>query len=434
MIRLRRGVRLQLLAFAVVSALGVSYVGLRYVGLGDRLLGGTYTVSADFPDSGGIFTNAEVTYRGVQVGRVGTLHLRPDGVRVDLVIDRNAPRIPAGARAVVADRSAVGEQYVDLQPDNDQGPYLRSGQVLPMARNRLPIATQTLLLNLDRLVNSVDQQDLATVIDELGTAFEGTGPTLGDLLNQSGDLLASARQALPETIQLIRDARVVLDTQVRSGSAITSFSHDLSLLTAQLKTSDPDLRALLAAGPPATTELTALLTENRTDLGVLLANVDTLSQLTVRRVAGLEQILVTYPQAVAGGATVAPGDGTAHFGLVINVSDPLICTAGYGGTPRRVPQDTSDVPANTQARCTEPPGSPIDVRGAQNAPRAGVPAAEPAPPGGTSGVPATPARPTRPAAPADPLAGLPLPGLTGGDQQVLGDRSWLALLLNGLSG
>ena len=35
---------------------------------------------------------------------------------------------------------------------------------------------------------------------------------------------------------------------------------------------------------------------------------------------------------------------------------------------------------------------------------------------------------TRPSTPP------PTPGSTGGDQSLLGDRSWLALLLNGVSG
>ena len=416
---LRAPVRIRLAAFAVVSALGVAYVGLDYVGLSRELLGGDYTISADLPDSGGIFTNAEVTYRGVQVGRVGELHLLPNGVRVDLRIDRHAPPIPADAGAVVSDRSAVGEQYVDLRPNRVGGPYLRPGQVIPMDRGQVPVATQTLLLNLDRLVNSVDRQSLGTVVDELGTAFAGTGPELADLLDQGNALLDSARDALPETLALIRDARVVLDTQVDSGSAVRDFAHGLALLTAQLRASDPDLRTVLAQGPPAVTELTTLLSGNRTDLGVLLANLDTLSQITVRRTAGLEQVLVTYPNVVAGGFTVAPGDGTAHFGLVLNVGDPPPCTAGYGGTSRRVPQDTTDVPANTAAGCTEPAGSPTDVRGAQNAPRAGTPGAAPRPAPGLA---------TRPSTPP------PTPGSTGGDQSLLGDRSWLALLLNGVSG
>jgi len=41
-------------------------------------------------------------------------------------------------------------------------------------------------------------------------------------------------------------------------------------------------------------------------------------QLLVRHRDGIEEILEVYPLAVAGGYTVAPGDGTAHFGLVLN--------------------------------------------------------------------------------------------------------------------
>ena len=86
------------------------------------------------------------------------------------------------------------------------------------------------------------------------------------------------------------------------------------------------------------------------------------------RLDGVEQLLVTYPDNLAGGYTVVPGDGTSHFGLVLNAADPPVCTQGYGGTDKRTPQDTSDVPANTDARCTLPRGSASSVRGAQNAP------------------------------------------------------------------
>jgi phospholipid/cholesterol/gamma-HCH transport system substrate-binding protein len=111
-----RTVRAQLLAFATVTAVGVSYVGTEYTGLADALLDRGYTVRAQFTGSGGIFSGAEVTYRGVPVGRVGAMRLTGDGVSVALEIDDEAPRIPADTLAVVANRSAVGEQYVDLQP------------------------------------------------------------------------------------------------------------------------------------------------------------------------------------------------------------------------------------------------------------------------------------------------------------------------------
>ncbi len=48
-----RTVKAQLLAFATLTAVGVSYVGAEYTGLVDEVLDRGYTVRADFPESGG---------------------------------------------------------------------------------------------------------------------------------------------------------------------------------------------------------------------------------------------------------------------------------------------------------------------------------------------------------------------------------------------
>jgi phospholipid/cholesterol/gamma-HCH transport system substrate-binding protein len=68
-----------------------------------------------------------------------------------------------------------------------------------------------------------------------------------------------------------------------------------------------------------------------------------------------------------------PDDGTAHLGLALNIFDPLPCTKGYEATPRRAGNQVADTSANRQAFCAEPQGSPVDVRGSQNVPRAGRP-------------------------------------------------------------
>lgn len=359
-----RVVRIQLLAFGAITVLGVGYAGAEYVGLGDQVVSPGYTVRADFADTGGIFTNAEVTYRGVPVGRVGPIRLDADGVLVDLDI-RHGVQIPADAIAVVADRSAVGEQYVDLQPRSGGGPYLRAGSTIARGDTRLPLPTTELMVNLDRLVNSVNRQDLQTTIDELGAAFAGTGPDLQRLIDSGDSLIQTAQQNLPQTTELIDQSGKVLRTQLDEGSSILGFSRDLAALTGQVRASDPDLRAVLSSGVAAAGELRNLLQTTRPTLGILLGNLVSVGQITEARLPGLEQVLVTYPYVVAGGFTVAPGDGTAHFGLVLNVDNPPPCTYG---TAQRVPQDTSSQPADTSVHCDAPRGSPTDVRGAQNVP------------------------------------------------------------------
>ncbi|MGW9027344.1 MCE family protein [Streptomyces sp. NPDC055722] len=417
-----RTIKAQLLAFATVTAVGVSYVGAEYTGLADDLLGRGYTVTADFAESGGIFPGAEVTYRGVPVGRVGDLRLNGSGVSVPLEIEDGAPRIPADTLAVVADRSAVGEQYVDLQPRRSDGPYLMDGSPIPRSRTRVPLPVTDLVLSLDRLVNSVGKDDLRTTVDELGKAFSGTGPRLGRLVDSGNELVESATDSLPQTVSLIEDSRKVLKTQADEGSAIKSFSRDLAALTDRLKSSDGDLRRLIGNTAPAAQQVDSLLKSTRLDLPVLLANLISGGQVTVARLPGVEQALVTFPVVVAGSYTVVPGDGTTHFGLVVNVDDPPACTQGYG-TRRRDPADTSTRPANTGARCTAPRGSKTSVRGAQNAP------------GASSG--SGSANQSAYVTPYDPETGTatgpdgtPVEiGSTGGEQTVFGKESWQWLLV-----
>lgn len=427
---IRRGVKAQLAVFLVITMVGISYVSARYVGLGERLFGSGYVVTADFPTSGGIFANAEVTYRGVTIGRVDRLRLADDGVHVDLRIDTGR-RVPTDTIAVVENRSAVGEQYVDLQPRSAGAPFLAAGDTVSGPDNRTPLPTEKLLLDLDRLVRSVGKQDLVTVIDELGSAFSGTGRDLQRLLDSGDALTRAATDNLEPTITLIKDGRTVLGTQRASGSAIRSFATDLAALSQTLRTSDGDLRKVLDNGVVASRELAALVRTNRPAIAALLANLLTTGQVTVARLAGLEQVLVTYPDNVAGGYTVVPGDGTSHFGLVLNAADPPVCTQGYGGTAQRLPSETSDQPANTDARCTLPRGSASSVRGAQNAPAPSGSSARVLPAGGSDsylkGYDAATGL-------AYGAGGAPLTfGDPAGQAQVLGKDAWAWLLLGPMS-
>lgn len=350
-----RRVKVQLIAFIAVALLGISYVAFNYVGLDRLLLGSGYDVRAEFEDSGGIFSNAEVTYRGVAVGRVSDLALTEDGVSVGLTIDPDAPPIPADTRAVVTNRSAVGEQYVDLIPDTAGDPYLEDGSVIPVERTGIPVPVEQLLLNVDRLVGSIDTENLRTLVDELGTAFAGAGDDLTRLIDNGDLLLDRASESLPETISLIVDGRTVLDTQLAGRSAIQTWAEQLRLFTDQLRASDPDLRSLLVNAPAAGEAVSGLLDHAGTGLSSLFTNLDIVNQTVIPNLPGVEQILVTYPTIVAGGFTVVQRDPDgvvrAHFGLVLGSDTPSSCYTGYADTDTRRPGELGSSTTNTSAEC-----------------------------------------------------------------------------------
>jgi len=364
---IQRSVKIQILVFSLIGLLAVAYAGIQYVGLG-VLINKPYRVTAFFASSGGIFTNAEVTDRGVGIGKVGELKLTPQGVAVELLIDKGR-QVPKDTDAVVANLSFVGEQYVDLQPHTASGPMLRDGDTIPVQNTRTPLPDAQFLLNLDRLANSVNKDDLRVVVDELGKATDGLGPTLQRLIDRGNSLTETVTANLPQQLQLIRQGKQVLDTANATSAQFRESSKRLASLLQQLRDSDPDIAATFRNGTVSAQQLDALLRENESNLPILLANLITLGQVQALRLPALKQLLVTYPEDIRNGFLNAPGDGTSHFGIVSDNNAP-VCTTGYEATRKRTGEDRpSDVPANTGAYCNLPVTSPTDVHGSRNAPR-----------------------------------------------------------------
>lgn len=365
---LSRTVRIQITAFLVIALLGISYVAIHYVGIVQDLGASGYTVKLDLAQSGGIFTNAEVDYRGVPVGRVGAMRLTDTGVQVDLNIDSGGHIPSTGIQAAVADRSIIGEQYVDLEPQSATGPYLANGSVIPVDSTTLPPPVDRLLLTGDRFVNSLPLATLRKVINQLDKITNGEGQDLNTLLHSVGQISVRANKSLPQTIALIDDGRKVLTTQEHEAGAIKSFSHNLTLIGQQLAESNGDISRLISNTAPAATQVGGLFNDIQGSGRTLLTGLLTTSTVVEGNKQGLQDLLTDLPKAISIGGKVITPEGV-NVGLVPTFFDPLPCTEGYQGTVRRRGLDTAgNPPLNTAAGCTAPSRSGVDVRGSQNEP------------------------------------------------------------------
>jgi phospholipid/cholesterol/gamma-HCH transport system substrate-binding protein len=364
-----RGVRIQLAVFGLLTLLGVTYVGANYVGVNP--LNRPFTVHVMLPSSGGIFTNADVTERGVEVGRVGTLHLVKGGVEADLKLNSGVKIPRAQIHATVADLSAVGEQYLDLEPTTTSGPYLQPGNVIPESQTTIPVSDAVILHNLEQLLGSVDTKNLSTMIDQLGVGFNNLGPSLQQLIDNGNALTKSAIAALPQTLALINDGRTVLDTQRDVSGELKSFAHSFALLTGQLKTSDGSLRGVLDNGVAASKQLQTLLAANEPVLPVLLNNLNTFTGIQAVRLPYVRAVLELYPAIAADSFYALPppknGVSFARFGLVTD-NGPF-CSQGYDTKVDRgnTANDWGGA-ADLDNFCTAGTGAGVDERGAQHDP------------------------------------------------------------------
>lgn len=364
----------KLVAFVVITTITVAYILIDYVQLPSALGFDRFTVTMELPAANGLYPNAVVTYRGVDVGRVEELRPTDDGILVSLAID-DGTKVPADLLAEVHSMAAVGEQFVDLVPQSAGGPLLTAGDTIDRERTTVPVDTSALLENVRALIDSVPQRDLATTVDELGDAFAGSSDDMQQLLDSAMAMQAEANDNLKPTVSLINQLVPVLDTQRRSGSDISSYTRDLALFTKQLAASDTDLRALLAAGPGAADQLNGLYGDLGRTLPQVLTDLGRVGQVPKAYLPGLEHSLIVYPAVIEAGQNIVPPSrlddpyvqGSLDFKLSIN--DPPVCTEGFEyADNHRDPSDTSTAPLPEDSYCKVPHNDPRVVRGARNFP------------------------------------------------------------------
>jgi phospholipid/cholesterol/gamma-HCH transport system substrate-binding protein len=360
-----RGVKIRLIAFVVLSAVGIVYVAGSFLGIVDQVLGRGFTMHATLPASGGLFTGSEVTYRGVKVGKVSRVDVTQSGIKVDLSI-KDKVKIPIDSKVFVHNLSAVGEQYLDFEPKANQGPYAGQGDTIKGDDSSLPMSEEQLLTEMDAMVNSVDKTELSTVISELGLMFRDTANPLQRMVDSGTEFVDEADANKEETIALLNTGRTVLQTQADHEKDITVFARDLADLTGSLRASDKDLHTILQGGPPAVREVHSLLKDLEPTLPVFLSNLVTANQVLTTNIPGLEQTLVAFPRVIASGFSGTPGDGYGHINLQLNNSVPA-CTKGYmpNGQWRRA-TDLTDKPF-FPAKCRDERGQP-GYRGSDDQP------------------------------------------------------------------
>lgn len=358
-----RSTKVRLIAFAVLSAVGIVYITASYLGFIDRVLGRGLTVHATLPSSGGLFEGSEVSYRGVKIGKVKSMRTSMDGVDLELALEEGT-KLPKDAPMYVHNLSAVGEQYLDFEPADDEGPYVEDGDKIAGNADSLPTDEADLLVDLNAFVNSVDQEALQVTVSELGQMFNDTSEPIQTLLDNGSRFVDEASANSDDTIALLDDGGTVLATQQENSDNIASFSNDLALLTKSLAGSDQDLRQVLQGTPGTARELDALLKDLEPTLPVLLGNAVSINQVVIGHLAGIEQLLVSYPRVIGAGPSGSTADGYGHVNLQYDNSPP--CTDGYLPPSKwRQFNDLKDAPI-FPARCLSP--APYNMRGSKWSP------------------------------------------------------------------
>ncbi len=374
---LSRFVRNQLIIFTIASIIGVTVMVFTYMQVPTLLNIGRLTVKLELPAAGGLYRFSNVTYRGVQIGKVTGVKLTENGAEATMSLD-TSPKIPADLEADVRSVSAVGEQYVDLRPRTNSGPYLRDGSVITAENTSIPQPVGPMLDKVSALVDSIPEGRISDLLDESFKAFNGAGYDFQSLLDSASKVTDQVNGVSDQTQALIDNSGPLLDSQAESADAIRTWARSVSGITQQVAQDDPQVRAILQRGPGFAQEVSALLNQVKPTLPILLANLTTLGQILVTYNPSLEQLLVLLPGVIAAqqsfGLPKNNATGLPLSDFTLTITDPPACTVGFLPPSQwRNPADTTTIDTPDGLYCKLPQDSPIDVRGARNYPCMGHP-------------------------------------------------------------
>ncbi len=375
--RMNKRIWTQLAILIAIAATSFTVMAIGYMRLPNLLFGiGHYTVTVQLPEAGGLYHRSNVTYRGTEVGLVKEVHLTKTGVEAVLSL-RSDIKIPANLDAQVHSRTAVGEQYIALQPRTADGPVLKNGDVISRDRTSVPPDVNELLDATNRGLKAIPGDNLKTTIDEAFSAFGGLGPEISRIVKGSTRLAIDARGNLGELTNVIDNVAPVLDAQSDTSNSVQEWAAHLATLTEQLSDNDSSVRNLLQNGPAAAKEATQLFDQLQPTLPILLANMASIAPVLVTYQANIEQVLVLLPMStalmqgigVANRNTVQDIKG-AYLSFNLNINVPPPCTTGFLPAQQQRSLSYEDYPERPPGDlyCRVPQDAMFNVRGARNLP------------------------------------------------------------------
>jgi len=255
----------------------------------------TYEVKIPFREATQLAEQSDVRISGVNVGKVQTIELDPDGkqaLATAAIDDRYAP-LPESTRAILRTKTLLGETYIELTPGSREGPELADGGTLPAANVAESVQLDEIFSTFNAQTRAAFQewmQEAAVAINgqgqNLSYAIGGLEPTftefdklfrvldsqrlaVGQLFSNGATTFNALRGRKGELADLIQSSNAVFQTTARRNRdiealfrAFPTFLDESRLTFSQLKdfslNADPLMRQLVPAAEELSPTLIAL--------------------------------------------------------------------------------------------------------------------------------------------------------------------------------
>jgi phospholipid/cholesterol/gamma-HCH transport system substrate-binding protein len=189
-----------------------------------------HRIHALFKETGLLVPNADVRISGVNVGKVTAVQARGVNSYVTMDLKQAYAPIPTDTRAVLRQKTLLGEAYIELSPGTGSGPKFHDGGTIPIRQIQ---PTQAL----DQVLGSFDpptQRNLQAFLSGTAVALAGRGVNIN---NAIGNLDPAITQ-LSALVGALNEQQSNIRSVINNGATVLTTLGDRSA----------DLQSLITAG------------------------------------------------------------------------------------------------------------------------------------------------------------------------------------------
>ena len=235
------------------------------------LVGGGDTYYAAFSEAAGLKANDEVRIAGVRVGKVKSVDLAGDHVRVQFLVDSGVDFGRQTAAAIKV-KTLLGAMYLALQPAGEG--QLPEDTEIPVSRTTSPYDVVKAFSGLADTSERIDTDQLAKALNTMATLTKNTPEEFQAALRGMSQLsqnIAARDEQLNTLLTNMRKVSGVLGD--RRGDLVT-LMRDGDKLFRALAARRESVHNLLTATSQLSIELTKLVRSTRADLKPALNHLD----------------------------------------------------------------------------------------------------------------------------------------------------------------
>lgn len=221
---------------------------------------GTY-YSAEFGDSGGLFTGAAVEVSGYPAGKVSSIDLDGNRVLVEFWVDRDI-HVGDRSEARIRAKSLLGTKVLEVFPRGEHP----LEATIPLDRTTSPYQLPDALGDLATTVGGLDTAQLSESLSTLATTFADTPEQLRDAVQGVARIAQTLNERDAGLRELLENAAKATGVLAKRTDQVVSLIKDSNALLAELRTQSAALDQIWNSISAAARELKGFIEDNRAEL------------------------------------------------------------------------------------------------------------------------------------------------------------------------